>query len=85
MRKQIYEFRQTKKGSHSTVDALASWYCLPEKVSLKDDFNALYAEAQTFQNTHGHDRGNGWLLFHPIKKLKLLQEYKCTKGKGKTA
>ena len=46
MRKQIYEFRQTKKGSHSTVDALASWYCLPEKVSLKDDFDALYAEAQ---------------------------------------
>ena len=56
-----------------------------KKVSLKDDFDALYAEAQAFQNTYGHDRGNGWLLLHPIKKLKLFQEYKFTKGKGKTA
>lgn len=55
-----------------------------KKVSLKNDFDALYAEAQAFQNEHGHDRGNGWLLLHPIKKLKLFQEYKFDKEKGKS-
>ena len=45
------------------------------QVSLADDLDMLYEEAQAFQNKHGQDLGNGWLLLHPIKKLKLFQEY----------
>jgi len=45
------------------------------KVCLDEDFDILHDRAQCFENTHGHDLGNGWLLRHPIVKLKLFQEY----------
>ena len=64
-------------GSGVTYHHWSAGVCFKNRVqvSLTDDLDALYEEAQAFQNKHGHDLGNGWLLLHPIKKLKLFQEY----------
>ena len=45
------------------------------KFNLTHDFVALHREAKDFEATHGRDKGNGWLLQHPIKKLDLYKEY----------
>ena len=45
-------------------------------VQLSDNFDALYELAVLFEDEHGRDRGNGWLLRHPIKKLQNFQRYR---------
>eukprot|EP00940_MAST-03C_sp_MAST-3C-sp2_P001326 g1326.t1 len=45
-------------------------------VTLTTDFVSLYEEAKEFENEHGRDRGNGWLLLHPITKLLCFQIHK---------
>lgn len=52
-----------------------------QKVTLRDDFDALHAEAVEFENRHGRDLGNGWLLRHPITKLARYQLYLGQKEK----
>ena len=39
------------------------------------DFDDLYIQAVAFEAAHGKDKGNGWRLKHPIKKLALYKEY----------
>ena len=52
-----------------------------EDISLDDtDFDHLHKRAKDFENEHGKDKGNGWLLQHPIHKLKLYQEYRSEKA-----
>lgn len=46
-----------------------------EKVDLSYDFDTMFEEAEQFEETYGKDKGHGWALRHPIKKLKLYQEY----------
>ena len=45
-------------------------------ITLATDFVKLWEEAKDFENKHGRDRGNGWLLLHPITKLLCFQIYK---------
>lgn len=45
-------------------------------VQLSDNFDDLYEQAVLFEDEHGRDRGNGWLLRHPIKKLQNFQRYR---------
>ena len=45
------------------------------KIKLQDDFDALHGQAQDFEDEHGQDLGNGWLLRHPIQKLANFQRY----------
>jgi len=35
----------------------------------------MAAEARDYESMYGKDKGHGWLLKHPIEKLKLFQEY----------
>jgi len=44
-------------------------------VKLSSDFDKMYDEAVDFEDEHGRDLGNGWLLRHPIKKLANFQYY----------
>ena len=53
-------------------------------VNLGTDFVALYDQAKTFEDTHGRDLGNGWLLRHPIMKLGLYQDYVLSKTRKDT-
>ena len=46
-----------------------------ETVTLDTDFDALLKKAKRFEKTHGKDKGNGWKLTHPIKKLWLYKQY----------
>jgi hypothetical protein len=46
-----------------------------KRVDLSGDFEALYEEAVVFENEHGQDLGNGWLLRHPIKKIGNFQRF----------
>ena len=48
-------------------------------VDLSYDFNRMALEARNYENYYGKDKGHGWLLRHPIGKLKLYQEY-CNEG-----
>ena len=45
------------------------------KVGLNFDFDKMLQEAKTYEQNYGEDKGHGWLLRHPIKKLKLYQEH----------
>mmetsp|Transcript_11887 Transcript_11887/g.18236 ORF Transcript_11887/g.18236 Transcript_11887/m.18236 type:complete len:246 (+) Transcript_11887:183-920(+) len=45
------------------------------KVSPTDDFVELMLEAEECENEWGRDRGNGWLLSHPLKKLLNFQQF----------
>jgi hypothetical protein len=50
-------------------------YFQDTKVDLTFDFDIMLAEAIRYETKYGRDRGNGWLLRHPIKKLKMYQAY----------
>ncbi|GAX23516.1 hypothetical protein FisN_14Hh310 [Fistulifera solaris] len=52
------------------------YFAKNSRVQLSDDFDALYEQAVQFEDEHGRDRGNGWLLRHPIKKLQNFQRYR---------
>ena len=45
-------------------------------ITLASDFVKLWEEARDFEHTNGRDRGNGWLMLHPITKLLCFQIYK---------
>lgn len=46
-----------------------------ERVDLSWDCQALFHRACEFEDEHGRDLGNGWLLRHPIKKIHNFQCY----------
>ena len=51
-----------------------------EDITLDDtDFDHLHKRAKAFEQKYGRDLGNGWLLQHPIHKLKLYQEHRSEK------
>ena len=45
-------------------------------VTLATNCMELYREAVEYENTYGADKGNGWLLLHPITKIMCFQSYK---------
>lgn len=45
------------------------------KVTPLSDFVELLQQAVDAENRWGQDRGNGWLLRHPLKKLLLFQQF----------
>jgi hypothetical protein len=47
---------------------------------MSTNFTHLLDEAIEFEETYGKDLGNGWLLRHPIEKLRLFQEYLLEKN-----
>jgi len=59
-------YRHWKKGVEFYVEG---------GTHLGTDFEALLEQAKEFEAQHGRDRGNGWLLRHPIQKLSYFQEY----------
>eukprot|EP00980_Cylindrotheca_fusiformis_P024047 scaffold11455_cov94-Cylindrotheca_fusiformis.AAC.3 len=46
-----------------------------QPVTPISDIVALMEEAQDCEDRWGRDRGNGWLLSHPLKKLLLFQQF----------
>jgi len=52
-------------------------------ITLAEDFEALHVQAIDFENEHGRDLGNGWLLRHPIQKLANFQRYTLEQKKQK--
>lgn len=48
-------------------------------INMSEDFDSLYVEAVEFEEEHGRDLGNGWLLRHPIKKMSNFQQYSLEK------
>lgn len=45
------------------------------KVTPLSDIVDLMIQAQEAEDKYGRDRGNGWLLSHPLKKLLLFQQF----------
>jgi hypothetical protein len=52
-----------------------TWFYRGIKIDLSYDFDKLYDDAVGMENQHGRDLGNGWLMRHPITKLKNFQQY----------
>lgn len=52
-------------------------------VDLTMDLTLLWNEAAAFENKHGKDLGNGWLLLHPIQKMILYKEHVDSKKSRK--
>ena len=50
-----------------------------EKITLMHDIVELMDEAMECEAKWGRDRGNGWLLSHPLKKLLIFQMF-CLKN-----
>ena len=50
-----------------------------EKITLMHDIVELMDEAMDCEAKWGRDRGNGWLLSHPLKKLLIFQMF-CLKN-----
>ena len=48
------------------------------KIQLTHNMNDLYNEAIDYENKYGRDLGNGWLLRHPITKLRCYQEHRLS-------
>lgn len=55
------------------------------EVNLSMDFDAMLDQAKAHEERYGEDKGHGWLLRHPINKLRRYQSYvvveKLRKGK----
>jgi len=55
------------------------------RISIEDDnvsFGALLREAKAFQGRYGRDKGRGWLLTHPLRKMELYRSYRRKLKKG---
>lgn len=46
-----------------------------QQVTPMSDIVQLMTEGQRCEDKWGRDRGNGWLLSHPLKKLLLFQQF----------
>jgi len=44
-------------------------------VNMTMDFVTLLEDAKEWENRYGRDRGNGWAIRHPLKKLANYQQY----------
>ena len=44
-------------------------------ITLEYNLHSLLQDAKEFENKHGRDKGNGWLVQHPVKKLILYKDY----------
>jgi heat shock protein HspQ len=52
-----------------------------QHLSLEEtDFDALLKLARKFEKQHGKDKRNGWLIQHPIKKMRMFKEYRDNAG-----
>ena len=49
-------------------------------VRLSDDFRLMLDEASEWVYDNGGDRGNGWLIEHPVKKCFVYQQARAEKG-----
>ncbi|CAB9516683.1 expressed unknown protein [Seminavis robusta] len=51
-----------------------------EPVNLSHNFEEMLTQAKRFEGLHGKDKGNGWLMQHPITKLDLYKQYRVDQG-----
>jgi len=78
-------FRQVRKLCSGDGITYKGWedgviFAKDRKITLEDtDLDALHKEARAFEAEHGRDKGHGWLLLHPIKKMKLYKEHRDSK------
>jgi len=52
-----------------------------EPVTMQSDISAIIDDARDYEDQYGEDRGHGWLLNHPLRKLLFYQHYLDTKAR----
>ena len=72
--------RQVKKLMEGKGIKYGAWpqgivFCENLKLDLTWNFMKLYDEALSYELTYGRDKGNGWLLRHPVSKLGAYQRH----------
>eukprot|EP00980_Cylindrotheca_fusiformis_P023261 scaffold10302_cov118-Cylindrotheca_fusiformis.AAC.4 len=55
-----------------------------KRVTLEDNFEELGTLAKVYEVKYGQDKGHGWLLGHPLKKMACFKEYLDRKKKSPT-
>jgi len=53
-----------------------------EPVTMQSDIGQIIEDARDFENKHGRDHGNGWLLNHPLRKLLFYQHHLDTQARA---
>ena len=48
---------------------------------MQSDISAIIDDARDYEDQYGEDRGHGWLLNHPLRKLLFSQHYLDTKAR----
>ena len=46
-----------------------------EPVTMQSDISKIIDDARDYEDQYGEDRGHGWLLNHPLRKLLFYQHY----------
>ena len=52
-----------------------------EPVTMQSDISKIIDDARDYEGQYGEDRGHGWLLKHPLRKLLFYQHYLDTKAR----
>ena len=52
-----------------------------EPVTMQSDISKIIDDARDYEDQYGEDRGHGWLLNHPLRKLLFYQHYLDTKAR----
>ena len=51
------------------------WFMEGIRVTPLTDLVQVLLDAKEWENTYGRDKGNGWLLDHPLKKMLIFQQF----------
>jgi hypothetical protein len=73
--------RQVRKLASGEGTTYVSWpddvfFYRGVPVDLTSDFDTMKEAAHVYEDSYGRDKGNGWLLRHPIEKMRLYRDYR---------
>ena len=67
--------------SNAVPNQIPSFTPSTRRSSHRSDIGQIIEDAREFENTHGRDHGNGWLLNHPLRKLLFYQHHLDTQAR----
>lgn len=76
----ISQLRKLESGKGIAHPRANVVFCAGRPLRLKDDVPHLIEQAKAWLDKHGEDKGHGWLLNHPLRKLLAYQRHLVTRG-----
>lgn len=76
----ILQLRKLQSGKGIPHPRANAVFCAGRPLRLHDDVPQLVQQAKAWLDKHGEDKGHGWLVAHPLKKLLVYQKHLVTRG-----